>query len=299
MTIVYAVGLTHHTTGVPAHPVRRAAPAAARQHGPPGRRHERRARPRQHPGQHRPRDLVGHPARVPRSRRRPGQKTVDDYVAQSASKKLRPNSLNFFGTNYRKFMVSLLKAWYGDAATKENEFAFDYLPKPASNSSWLSIFDQALRGQDGGRHAVRDDRDQHRARLQPGAAGAVEPQVARASWTRFQTTSSEFWTRAGHGPEARSRPRCSCCRPRTGSRRTARSPTAAAGRSGRSRCCRPRATPATTTGSWPSSSQRVKELYQQQGGKFPDPIMALDDAVQGSRASRSWTRSPRRSTART
>src|SRR5258708_21533152 len=61
----------------------------------------------------------------------PGQKTIDDYVAQSASKKSDPNSWNFFGTNYRKFMVSLLKAWYGDAATKTNEVAFDFIPKPA------------------------------------------------------------------------------------------------------------------------------------------------------------------------
>src|SRR5260370_39286661 len=75
----------------------------------------------------------------------PGQKTVDDYVAASASKKSDPNSWNFFGTNYRKFMVSLLKGWYGSAASKANEFAFDYVPKPGQNSSWMSIYDQALK----------------------------------------------------------------------------------------------------------------------------------------------------------
>ncbi len=53
----------HHRRA--AHPLRRAAAAAAGQHGPARRRHERRARPRQHPGQHRPRDLLGHPARLP------------------------------------------------------------------------------------------------------------------------------------------------------------------------------------------------------------------------------------------
>ena len=36
-------------------------------------------------------------------------------------------------------MVSLLRAWYGDTATKENEYAFDFMPKPATNSSWTSI----------------------------------------------------------------------------------------------------------------------------------------------------------------
>src|SRR2546422_8483073 len=43
---------------------------------------------------------------------------------------------------YTTLFRSLLKAWYGDAATKDNEFAFHYIPKPASNASWISIFDQ-------------------------------------------------------------------------------------------------------------------------------------------------------------
>ena len=31
--------------------------------------------------------------------------------------------------NYKKFMVSFLKSMYGKAATPENDFAFDWLPK--------------------------------------------------------------------------------------------------------------------------------------------------------------------------
>jgi formate dehydrogenase major subunit len=38
----------------------------------------------------------------------PGQKNLNDYVARSAPKKFDANSWNFFGTNYRNFMVSLL-----------------------------------------------------------------------------------------------------------------------------------------------------------------------------------------------
>src|ERR1700686_5386075 len=38
------------------------------------------------------------------------------------------DSMNY-NQNTPKFMVSLLKAMYGDAATKQNDFAFDYLPK--------------------------------------------------------------------------------------------------------------------------------------------------------------------------
>ena len=44
---------------------------------------------------------------------------------------------------------------------------------------------------------------------------------------------------------------------------------------------------------------RVRELYRQEGGKFPDPVHGPDVAVPGSGASPSSTRSPGRSTART
>ena len=39
--------------------------------------------------------------------------------------------------NLPKFMVSLLKAWYGDAATKENEWGFSWLPRIDANYSHL------------------------------------------------------------------------------------------------------------------------------------------------------------------
>ncbi|TIQ02561.1 MAG: formate dehydrogenase, partial [Mesorhizobium sp.] len=43
-------------------------------------------------------------------------------------KPLRPNQMSYW-QNYRKFFVSFQKAMYGSAATPENDFAYDYLPK--------------------------------------------------------------------------------------------------------------------------------------------------------------------------
>src|SRR6185436_572866 len=54
-------------------------------------------------------------------------------------------TMNYW-TNYPKFMVSLLKATYGDAATKPNEFGYEWLPKTDGNYSWLYIFDDMYRG---------------------------------------------------------------------------------------------------------------------------------------------------------
>src|SRR5215467_4291165 len=174
MSIVYAVGLTHHTTGG-------------------GMNAERGHANIQGNTDHAISwDILPGYLKIPA----PGQKNLDDYVAQSAAKKTHPNSWNFFGINYRKFMVSLLKTWYGDASTKDNEFAFDHLPKPAGNASWLSIFDQALRGKMEG------------VMLSGMTATSIGPdsnQVLQAlsnlKWLcvmdAFPTTSSEFWTAPG------------------------------------------------------------------------------------------------------
>ena len=54
-------------------------------------------------------------------------------------------SMNFW-VNTPKFMVSLLKALYGDGAVKENEFGYSWLPKVDGNYSWMYIFDDMYRG---------------------------------------------------------------------------------------------------------------------------------------------------------
>jgi formate dehydrogenase major subunit len=48
--------------------------------------------------------------------------------------------------NYPKFMVSLLKAQYGEAATADNEWGYAWLPKVDGNYSWMYIFDDMYRG---------------------------------------------------------------------------------------------------------------------------------------------------------
>ncbi len=54
-------------------------------------------------------------------------------------------SMNYY-QNYPKFMVSLLKSLYGEAATKENQWGYQWLPKVDGNYSWLYIYDDMYRG---------------------------------------------------------------------------------------------------------------------------------------------------------
>src|SRR5713226_407354 len=198
MTIVYAVGLTHHTTGSQLIRSGAVLQLLLGNVGLPGggmnaeRGHANIQGNTDHAISW---ELLPGYMRIPA----PGQKTVDDYVAASAAKKSDPNSWNFFGTNYRKFMVSLLKAWYGPAATKANEFAFDYVPKPGQNSSWMSIYDQALKGAMQGvilsgmtAASIGPDSNQ------------VQTALANLKWLvvmdALPTTSSEFWHAPGVVP---------------------------------------------------------------------------------------------------
>lgn len=46
-----------------------------------------------------------------------------------------------------KYMVSLLKAWYGEAATEENEYGYQWLPKLGGNDSLTISMERALKGE--------------------------------------------------------------------------------------------------------------------------------------------------------
>lgn len=50
------------------------------------------------------------------------------YIAKRAFKPMRPGQVSYW-QNYKKFFVSLQKALWGPAATAENDYAYNYMPK--------------------------------------------------------------------------------------------------------------------------------------------------------------------------
>jgi formate dehydrogenase-N alpha subunit len=74
-------------------------------------------------------------------------RSLDEYLKANTPKPLRKNALNYWG-NTPKFLVSLLKAYYGEKATKANGFGYDWLPKAADadNHSWGFFFDRMYAG---------------------------------------------------------------------------------------------------------------------------------------------------------
>src|SRR5216683_3383610 len=71
--------------------------------------------------------------------------SLKEYLDANTPKPLEAASMNYW-QNYPKFMVSLLKAAYGKAATKDNQWGYEWLPKTDGNYSWMYIFDDMYRG---------------------------------------------------------------------------------------------------------------------------------------------------------
>lgn len=67
------------------------------------------------------------------------------YVDKRTPKALRPGQMNF-AQNFPKWFTSLQKAWYGNAATDKNDFAYDWLPKIDGAYDTLAIFEKMHQG---------------------------------------------------------------------------------------------------------------------------------------------------------
>jgi len=111
-----------------------------------------------------------------------------------------PRSVNWW-SNRPKYMVSYLKAIYGDAATKENEFGYAWLPKldVGQNCSWLNLFDKMHQGQFEGFFAWGQN---------PACSGAnsnkTRAALAKLKWmvnvNLYDNETGSFWRGPGMSP---------------------------------------------------------------------------------------------------
>ncbi len=78
----------------------------------------------------------------------PADSDLKAYLTRTTPKPSKPKEWDSFNywSNTPAFTVSFLKALYGDAATKENDFAFDWLPKIDRKYSWVEIWDDMYNG---------------------------------------------------------------------------------------------------------------------------------------------------------
>ncbi len=124
--------------------------------------------------------------------------SLEDYLKVNVPKTKDPKSANWW-SNYPKYIVSLLKAWYGDNATKENDFAFNYIPKRSGDYSHISLFETMYEGKLKGlflfgQNPVVGGPNSNKERQ---ALDRLEWMVAVDI---FETDTSVFWKRPGVNP---------------------------------------------------------------------------------------------------
>jgi len=123
--------------------------------------------------------------------------SLDEYLDRVTPTSNDPKSANWW-QYYPKYIVSLLKAWYGDAATKANQFGFHYLPKieTGKNYSHISLFEAMYSGTIKGlmvwgqNPAVGGPN----ANLERLAMEQLDWMVVTDMW---QTETANFWKRPG------------------------------------------------------------------------------------------------------
>ena len=73
--------------------------------------------------------------------------SLQKYLERVTPKNSDPTSANWL-QNYPKYITSLLKAWYGETAIKDNDFGFHNLPKidAGKNYSWFPLFEAMSAG---------------------------------------------------------------------------------------------------------------------------------------------------------
>lgn len=102
--------------------------------------------------------------------------------------------------NTAKFLVSLLKAWWGENATAENDFGYDYLAKIEGNHSWITLFHAMYEGAIKGAWMM----GQNPAVSGPNVRMEIEG-LKKLDWLVMQellpTETVEFWRGPGVDPK--------------------------------------------------------------------------------------------------
>jgi formate dehydrogenase major subunit len=124
------------------------------------------------------------------------------YIKRATPTPSKPSewdSYNYW-SNTPKFMVSWLKAMFGDAAKKENDFAFHYLPKIDRRYSWVEMWDRMYRGEVKGHIAF----GMNGVMIGPNSQKNIDA-LKKADWLVvcevFPDETSEFWRSPGITPD--------------------------------------------------------------------------------------------------
>ncbi len=197
------------------------------------------------------------------------------YIEKTTPKTKEPKSLNWW-KHRGEYIVSLLKAFWGDHATPENDFCFNYMPKldDGKTYAWYDLFDAMYKGKIKGFFAWGQN-----PACSSSNANKVRDALEKLDWlvcvNLWDSETASFWRGPGKDPskiktEVFLLP-CAASVEKEGS--------------------------ITNSGRWlqwrykavnpPGESKpdaeivnelfkRIKKLYEEEGGVFPDPIVKLN-----------------------
>ena len=117
--------------------------------------------------------------------------TLTDYLRRCTPRSPDPASANWW-SHTPAYMVSLLKAFWGPAATGENDYGFNWLPRRTANYSHIAIFEAMSRGRIKGAFFMGQNPavggpDSDR---ETSALGGLDWMVCVDLW---QTETANFW----------------------------------------------------------------------------------------------------------
>ncbi len=196
-------------------------------------------------------------------------------ITPTTSKPSVWDSFNYY-SNTPKFLASFLKALYGPAATKENQFAFDYLPKFDRDYSWTHIWDDMYNGKVKGMMAF----GMNGVMVGPDTNKNINA-LKKADWLVvgeiYPDETSEFWRAPGITADEQKTIKTTVYRlPCAGFAEKDGSMTNSARWVTWKYAAVP--TPGDARLDQDIIAQiflRVRDLYKKEGGKFPDPILNL------------------------
>jgi formate dehydrogenase major subunit len=276
-TIMYAVGWTQHTFGTQ---IIRAAAMLQLLLGNVGRAGGGINALRGHSNIQGATDMAGIFDNLPGYLRVPIPEDLDfsawiSRITPTASKPKDWSSFNYW-SNTPKFAASFLKAMYGDAATRDNGWAFDYLPKIDRNYSWTELWDAMYRGHVKGLFAF----GMNGVAIGPDSQKNIEA-LKKADWLVvgeiYPDETSEFWCSPGVTPEEMKRINTTVYRlPCAGFAEKDGSMT----NSARWLQWKNAAVPTPGDGRLDQDIVaqiflKVRELYELEGGRYPEPIVRL------------------------
>jgi formate dehydrogenase major subunit len=274
-TIIYAVGWTQHTFGTQ---IIRTAAMLQLLLGNVGRAGGGVNALRGHSNIQGATDMAGVFDILPGYLKMPNPDDADfaTYLKRTTPTPSKPgewDSYNYW-SNTPKFAVSFLKAMYGDAAKKENDWAFHYLPKIDRNHAWTQIWDDMYAGKIKGMFAI----GMNGVQIGPNTKKNIEA-LKKADWLVvgeiYPDETSEFWKAPGTTADEMKNIQTTVYRlPCAGfAEKDGNFVNSARWLQWKNVALPPPGEARLDQDILAQIFLRVRELYQKEGGTFPDPIL--------------------------